>query len=162
MDGGTWQATVHGVSKSWTWLSNVTFFLKVGKVIILHKLPLHKSLLSVLGLYHESLPETVLWSRYWSKNYLSLASFHPLFFDSSVHFVLLDSQTTNESGIISIINSSNGISLKVSLSLQRYLSREKVVSSRSGGTAIWMNQRFSYSIKESSGNNVVLASTSSL
>ena len=121
-DRGAWQATVHGVSKSWTWLSNVTFFLRVGKVIILHKLPLHKSLLSVLGLHHESLPETVLWSRYWSKNYLSLASFHPLFFDSSVHFVLLDPQTTNESAIISIINSSNGISFKVSQSFPAKIS----------------------------------------
>ena len=25
MDGGTWQATVHGVAKSWTRLSNFTF-----------------------------------------------------------------------------------------------------------------------------------------
>ena len=27
MDGGTWQATVHGVPKSQTWLSDLTFFL---------------------------------------------------------------------------------------------------------------------------------------
>ena len=26
MDGGTWQATVHGAAKSWTRLSNFTFF----------------------------------------------------------------------------------------------------------------------------------------
>ena len=25
MDGGTWYATVHGVAKSWTWLSDFTF-----------------------------------------------------------------------------------------------------------------------------------------
>ena len=25
MDGGAWRATVHGVAKSWTWLSNFTF-----------------------------------------------------------------------------------------------------------------------------------------
>ena len=25
MDGGTWQATVHGVAKSWTWLSDFSF-----------------------------------------------------------------------------------------------------------------------------------------
>ena len=27
MDGGAWQAAVHGISKSWTQLSNFTFFL---------------------------------------------------------------------------------------------------------------------------------------
>ena len=30
MDGGTWQATVHGVTKSQTWLSDFTFFLFFG------------------------------------------------------------------------------------------------------------------------------------
>ena len=25
MDGGTWSAAVHGVAKSWTWLSDFTF-----------------------------------------------------------------------------------------------------------------------------------------
>ena len=28
MDGGAWQATVHGVAKSWTWLSDFTFIEK--------------------------------------------------------------------------------------------------------------------------------------
>ena len=27
MDGEAWWATVHGVTKSWTWLSDFTFFL---------------------------------------------------------------------------------------------------------------------------------------
>ena len=33
MDGGTWQATVHGVSKSQTWLSNFIFFLSLNPVL---------------------------------------------------------------------------------------------------------------------------------
>ena len=32
MDGGAWQATVHGVAKSWTWRSNFTLFLFFGSV----------------------------------------------------------------------------------------------------------------------------------
>ena len=30
MDGGAWYATVHGVAKSWTRLSDFTFLLGVG------------------------------------------------------------------------------------------------------------------------------------
>ena len=29
MDGGAWQATVHGVANSWTRLSDFTFFLSI-------------------------------------------------------------------------------------------------------------------------------------
>ena len=29
MDGGAWQATVHGFAKSWTRLSDLTFFLSI-------------------------------------------------------------------------------------------------------------------------------------
>ena len=32
MDGGTWWVTVHGVTKSRTWLSNFTFFLSLSAV----------------------------------------------------------------------------------------------------------------------------------
>ena len=31
MDAGAWQATVHGVAKSWTQLSNFTFTLQINK-----------------------------------------------------------------------------------------------------------------------------------
>ena len=34
MDGGAWQATVHGVAKSWTQLSDFTFFLLLFKVVV--------------------------------------------------------------------------------------------------------------------------------
>ena len=30
IDGGAWRATVHGVKKSWTWLSDFTYFLWFG------------------------------------------------------------------------------------------------------------------------------------
>ena len=29
MDGGAWWATVHGVAKSWTWLSNFTYIMYI-------------------------------------------------------------------------------------------------------------------------------------
>ena len=33
MDGGTWQATVHGVAKSWTQLSHSASFLSIFKIL---------------------------------------------------------------------------------------------------------------------------------
>ena len=46
MDGGAWWATVHGVAKSWTLLSDFTFFLRDGyiekqKVIIVDETVLY-------------------------------------------------------------------------------------------------------------------------
>ena len=38
MDGGAWQAIVHGVTKSWTRLSNFTFFLSLYQQRIFFKL----------------------------------------------------------------------------------------------------------------------------
>ena len=34
MDGGAWGATVHGVAKSWTWLSDFTHSLKPFSVVL--------------------------------------------------------------------------------------------------------------------------------
>ena len=36
MDGGAWQATVHGLAKSRTWLSNFTFFLSVVFPVVMY------------------------------------------------------------------------------------------------------------------------------
>ena len=35
MDGGAWQTTVHGVAKSWTQLSDLTYLLKVLNISLL-------------------------------------------------------------------------------------------------------------------------------
>ena len=49
MDGGAWQATVHGVAKSWTRLSDFTFFLSfftlygLPGLTFMHTYCLHKS-----------------------------------------------------------------------------------------------------------------------
>ena len=34
MDGGTWRATVHGVTKSWTRLSDFTFTFKLYLILL--------------------------------------------------------------------------------------------------------------------------------
>ena len=36
MDGGAWQATVHGVTKSWTWLGDFTFIFVDGYLGYFH------------------------------------------------------------------------------------------------------------------------------
>jgi len=44
MDGGAWWATVHGVAKSWTWLSNFTFMGKIIRQCQLGRLKIYLSL----------------------------------------------------------------------------------------------------------------------
>ena len=50
-DGGAWQATVHGVAKSWTWLSDFTFTF--------HFDPLEKGMATHSSILAWSIPWTV-------------------------------------------------------------------------------------------------------
>lgn len=92
---------------------------------------LPKSQISMLGLYHRSLPETTLRKR----NTLSWTPSQSLFFISSSQFAF--HVTEDPGGLVFLprINNYNRI-LSVRSSMGHQLPREQVISSRSGGQII--------------------------
>ena len=79
MNRGAWQATVHGVAKSWTWLSNFHFhtfiFMSIESVMLSNHFILDGHLLllpSIFPSIRVFSNESVLrirWPKYWSFNF---------------------------------------------------------------------------------------------
>ena len=94
MDWGSWQATVHGVAKSWTWLSDFTlFWLRLGKGPTPQYPPGH--FCGTPG-YHlndrKAVPLIDCWN--WSVSFCLPSLFIAIFFPCSLTFLSLSKGIT--------------------------------------------------------------------
>ena len=73
MDGGAWQATIQGVTKSWTRLSDFTFtFMSIesvmptGHIILCHPLFLLCTVFPRIRVFSNESALCIRWPKYWS------------------------------------------------------------------------------------------------
>ena len=68
-DRGAWQVTVHGVTKSWTWLRNFQDDYKALFFINMKKVPLHKSIWRCLLLNFQNMVKFVHFNQTYKSTY---------------------------------------------------------------------------------------------
>ena len=67
MDGGAWWATVHGVAKSWTWLSDFTSLHRVGKRVSIYLENVTNTILQLIIGREEGKDETKLKLKFFTE-----------------------------------------------------------------------------------------------